>query len=727
MKSSPHQDPTFRRRSLCVAASIAAALFTSIAITPTLAAQTADHREATSPTSWIVRSNQSIADIQTNANNGWRAVDLDVTATSPTRMTVTYVRNTGAYRSSSWWFHVGKTRSELQALMISSRRPICIHPYSTSSGIRYAALFITNTGTNAKTYYYYTRSTLSYLDQRTSANNARIVDYDSFVDGNTRYHTAIAIKNTGADARAWYLASGLSTSQISSTGSSRNMQTYDLVRRSDGRYNVLYTRRPSTTSLWWYSGRSLSQLEAIRKQNGARIYEVEPYLVGRTRYYAALMIQNANDLTVRVGRALRAATDGDRGFVLERVNGSRLAGLMTDFKFDPASTLKQLHAVYALRRVRTNASITLNSTIAFRDGPCPYSSGSLILQPLTSLLRDVLEDSDNRRTDAIERWAGGKSAFHSFANSIGMSDTRSNRVMGCSAPPYNSMTMNDLVAMHDRVPTLLGTDLREVLIDRMLNSRSNFPGTGGRNLNALLTSERSRAGLTTAEYNGFLSSLRLAYKPGSKTIGGRTHRTTSGLAILPFISNNSVQLRDYVFGAFAHGASNSTNAANAISNAAHELLRDRIRAAMSTWKGYQGGSYTEFGSSCNIGSLSFEHSATGTPAIGYTTTWRLSRAAPRYPAIFWIGSSRTAWNGLGLPLSLTGLGAPGCFLRVAPVTNLATAVSSFGTAAIAIPIPRDSGLVGQRVYTQFGVFIPRTNALGLRTSNGVDMRIGGSK
>jgi hypothetical protein len=85
-----------------------------------------------------------------------------------------------------------------------------------------------------------------------------------------------------------------------------------------------------------------------------------------------------------------------------------------------------------------------------------------------------------------------------------------------------------------------------------------------------------------------------------------------------------------------------------------------------------------------------------------------------------LGVSDADYGGTPLPLDLTLLGAPGCWLRtsieaVQPVQNV------FGNATWSIAIPP---VLGATFYVQTLPFDPAVNALGLTASNGARVVIG---
>ena len=97
---------------------------------------------------------------------------------------------------------------------------------------------------------------------------------------------------------------------------------------------------------------------------------------------------------------------------------------------------------------------------------------------------------------------------------------------------------------------------------------------------------------------------------------------------------------------------------------------------------------------------------------------------PGGTAFLTLGNSTTNWLGLLLPIDLVVINAPGCLiyadhdLVIGPI-----GLSGAGTASQNIGIADVCGLIGVHLYTQFIMFDPGANPLGLTTSNAVDALI----
>lgn len=133
------------------------------------------------------------------------------------------------------------------------------------------------------------------------------------------------------------------------------------------------------------------------------------------------------------------------------------------------------------------------------------------------------------------------------------------------------------------------------------------------------------------------------------------------------------------------------------------------------------GAVISFGPGC--GGIDIGHS--GLPHLGSNLTLRLSGARPGLPAFLMLGDSNTQWNGLPLPLDLGLIGAPGCSVLISGQVFVPTVTDANGGAAMPLAIPNDGNLVGASVYFQWTVIDSEANALGLLTSGGKQVLVGG--
>ena len=173
-----------------------------------------DDRDNTAPAIWWIYTGQTDADIASfiSANNA-RIVDMDVnTSVNPFRYTVTYVSNTGAY-GSGWWYYLNVTEADLSsALSTNQARLIVLKAYDTGSETRFFAVMVPNTGADAKAWYWYYGQTVVQISALLSSLNTRLVQVNSYETTAGKRYAVVMISNTGADAKGWWWYVGASPS-----------------------------------------------------------------------------------------------------------------------------------------------------------------------------------------------------------------------------------------------------------------------------------------------------------------------------------------------------------------------------------------------------------------------------------------------------------------------------------------------------------------------------------
>ncbi len=113
----------------------------------------------------------------------------------------------------------------------------------------------------------------------------------------------------------------------------------------------------------------------------------------------------------------------------------------------------------------------------------------------------------------------------------------------------------------------------------------------------------------------------------------------------------------------------------------------------------------------------------GSPHLGGEYVLDLSQAPAGAGALALFGLSNAAWGGAALPLALPG--APGCALLGSPDLALPLIADPMGRASLPVNVPFNPWLIRQQLYHQMVVLDPAANALGVTTSNGLRVLLGG--
>jgi hypothetical protein len=271
-----------------------------------------DDRENTEPTSWYVYENQTTADIlNTATTNNLRVVDLSVqTAGSSPVFSAVYVANTQTY-AKTWWFLVNVTPADLLTFVTTNNARIVSMKTvdDPAATVRFYAVMISNTGADAKTWYFYQGQTTAQLTTLWQNNNARIVQITSHVKSGVTLYDAVMISNTGADARTWFWYVNATVPDISAHLTANNARLVDLdLDPTTGNYNVIMNScSGGCPAWWWYVNVPTSTLISTATGNGARLIDVNTTAGCSDRCWSILLIDNSH-ITISGNAGVAGAT-----------------------------------------------------------------------------------------------------------------------------------------------------------------------------------------------------------------------------------------------------------------------------------------------------------------------------------------------------------------------------------------------------------------------------------
>ena len=137
-----------------------------------------------------------------------------------------------------------------------------------------------------------------------------------------------------------------------------------------------------------------------------------------------------------------------------------------------------------------------------------------------------------------------------------------------------------------------------------------------------------------------------------------------------------------------------------------------------------GATATAYGTGCGSPALVLNPDPAARPILGNTARVSLANAPTPF-AFMVLGWSDNLFNGLGLPLSLAGLGMQGCFLLTSAESGaLPVTPTGPGTADFVVPFPNIPQLIGLNAYLQGWAVAPGQNPGDAIVSNGVVWGIG---
>lgn len=570
--------PTIIRitRSMTILLLLLAVCMPLVTGSPTFAQE---EKSNSSPTGWWWLVNVSPDQVADKTNDGFRVFDLDVVQSSPLRFNAVLIRNQGIHQKGWWWYYGVDPQFISQKLGEHNARLLDIESYWVGNEQRFAVVMVPNTGSDSKAWWWYYNVSASFVSDKLNENQARLIDIETYVIGGERRYSVIMIKNQGSDAKAWWWYYNVTPQFISQKLGENKARLVDIEQHSASSFTVIMEQNQGEYWWWYYGISSTAQLSDFIDQNGARIIDLERYEDGNGNpRYAALLLNNSNALTTRVGQILRNGTDGKVGLYLKEVGGPVLAALQHRFVFEPASTIKVVPHLYAMRQVQSG-SASLNDTLprytdAATSCPSTAQSGS---EPLSTVLSQMMKNSDNARTRAVIDTYGQSNINAMAQSTVGMNDTSINHVIGCGGPVPNELTLHDAGLLYEGVAdgSLLNAEHREDFFSLMI-------GPSWSKLNQIVA-EEAPASMSNAQRQQFQNQLRTYLKGGSYGVNGLSYRSHAGWAQVPFCVNGVIKPRQYVYGVFIHGASSGQEADATINAVGGELLREEIRDGLAGW------------------------------------------------------------------------------------------------------------------------------------------------
>ncbi|GMU83950.1 MAG: hypothetical protein AMXMBFR47_38200 [Planctomycetota bacterium] len=557
-----------------------------------LAATHAAHadRDLMTPTGWWYFTNATEDQINARRAEGYRLVNIDVVNNNPMRFSAVLVHNSGEYYNPAdgWWF--GQTPASIADRLSSGNvRLLQCQPYLDANGqLRYVIILVNNTGQYFKGWWYHPSADAAAINTIRDTNNMRLVSWDR-VPGQNNVWSCVFISNTGSDQRNWWRYPSTPYANISTLTGQHNARITDIAYVGNGNYDIVLEERQGRT-WWWYTGVTSAQLDVLQGNRAARIYDLQQTGTGPDGpLFTFLLLRNSNDLTHRVSGIMRGIMDNEIyvrvGALLKRVNGGRRAGLNNSRVFDPASTIKTLHHVHAMRQVALgNVAFTAPIPVRGFDGSpggCPAES-PVQNEPLDDVLRLMMENSDNIRTEAVKDYFG-QANINITADALDMADTELVRRIGCGGD-HNMLTLDDGARLHEEVANGYLGAWRDEFYDLMLNGAMNYGGGGGYpNVGGIIDEEAANIGLPDDKRLDFRAAVEIAAKGGSVGLDGLRYRSSLAWISIPYMANGVITPQEFTVGSFVDGAVDDDLAAAAVGAAASEVLRDELRAALLTW------------------------------------------------------------------------------------------------------------------------------------------------
>ena len=548
-----------------------------------------DDRLMTTPTWWHTYYDQTADDVDALGAWGARITDLRVTSASPLRFTVATVWNTGAYNSGWSWYpaltdkEIGDRVNKDQGRLISASR------YETSDGPRYAVVMVNNTGSNYKTWYW-CDCTATEIGDLVNKTNSRLTYLSSYGTGASQRYVAIAVANEGSDAYSWGWLVGVTNAEIAKSLQPGD-QLVDLDTNEDGTYNAIVYHIPGAETWKWQVGSTPTYLEATARQHGLRLISVSEH----NGKYAGVMVNNLDGLSAQLRDSYEGKiTTGTYGFLLEREDGRVLAELQAGLVHEPASVIKVLFHLHALRKRQKGLSD--ETTVEYRwkqtpampgdDEGCPSTFPNRAATDILTLDKAMMIQSDNRATVAVTDYFDGPAEILATTGDLlGLDNTS---LKHCGTIGDRQTTLRDLGKMWMAAAdssTVLNYVHQSLFHDRMINE-NNFNGPPVC-MSGIVAEEAAKLG-KSAVVGEFCNAIRFMNKGGAMQAGSKVVWAIGTLTGLPEKGNyGAITHAYYHYGTFVDGMTGGDAEIQIASNVGwgnyQEAMREGVHDALLTW------------------------------------------------------------------------------------------------------------------------------------------------
>jgi hypothetical protein len=574
----------------------------SLLLSSPAAAAGPDARALSDPTGWWWYTSLSPAALDgVLQSTGGRIIDLKVNSASPLTFSVALVANEGPY-AEAWWWYYGLSEADLgQLLNQNQARILDLAPYEVSGATRFAAVLVPNTGADQKAWWWYYGAAPSDIAAALDANGGRLIDLNTYTIQGQRFWSAVMIANQGADQSGWWWYYGLNGDDLAGYLARNQARIYSFeTYLESGQLRFAAILLPVTGGAargwWWYYGQTESSLSDLVDQDGARIMDLERYEVGGQTRFAAVFLNNSNDLTTRIAGLLGYGSNGESGLYLKRVGGEVLASLNEKHVFEPASTIKALAHIHAMMKVQAGTA-SLNDMIdwcsvssSVQDPPdgCPNAPcGEQVT--LEWALQQMMWISDNRATDAVIRHFG-RASIDATAQALGMVDTSINHTIGCGddavAHP-DRLTLADIGLLYElAATTALDAGHRQTFYQLMAGKDTlDFTGVWG-DMKKIIDEEGASLGLSSSLISSFKDQVRLSYKAGGYTLNNQDYISIGGWTSLPVCAGGLQVPRQYVFGYFIVKATGGSVNSRFFGpgGVGADIFREQIHSALSAFE-----------------------------------------------------------------------------------------------------------------------------------------------
>jgi hypothetical protein len=556
---------------------------------------------------------------QINQNHA-RLTQVRVEDPSVPTFDVTMVSDSGDYAVSGWWWYYNATADQVSALINQNNgRLISIDPYQTDAGLRFAVVMVSNTGAQARAWWWYHGVTADQIDGLLSQNNARLTALRPYLEDNGQEAFAlIMIANTGIDFTGSEYRVGASAETIADFATNHWERVTEVTPDPEGGFDVILVSSEGEEWYWWY-GVDAATVDRNLADHGTRLIDLTSYVVDGARKFAVVELGNNNATEAPINAASSSAqsyadANGWNGgihgvYLISSKPGSKpIVAANSNFRYEPASSIKVLYLLYTLRQ---KAALRSAITYYWSGGPvnpnaCPANqperpSDAHVIS-VEAALAGMMQNSNNIYTRAFAiRW--GLGPVEAMAQSLGMTNTHLNQpYIGCGfidvpGGVRNELTLVDAAKLYAAVSNgmaLSGTARRN-FFNFLLGGAPSTSDPWGQAVQQVAAKLHKSAVVAS-----FLADTNVRWKAGgyqfcltgdSSCVPSKYDLSETGWISIPFIHKGKVVAHTYEYGDFVNdlpdycGNCAVTQAAyNNLAAVAAHAATGVITKALKTWR-----------------------------------------------------------------------------------------------------------------------------------------------
>lgn len=310
-----------------------------------------------------------------------------------------------------------------------------------------------------------------------------------------------------------------------------------------------------------------------------------------------------------------------QGLYVKQVDGNEISNINSDFKFDPASSLKVLVALYAFNEMILG-KISLKQTFPSITSSNPRSCSnykSNTSETFQQAIKEMMQKSDNDRTTALIQYFSAKK-LNNFSKSIGLKNTSIKLVdekpgfiaIGCVDPKFdrvdpttvsgNYSTLRDLTKIWENANNLkepFREQFMSLTAGREMFEVEGYDYSGIWPQLVKIVREEAPANLSNVSLDQFINLMYSNTKGGSNALCFKNKNCTYvrwwvsmiNLTKIPYcLSGGKITNKTFVWGYFlAKSDSNSAvyeqnnSALKNFLNIGAEPMREQIRNSLQNW------------------------------------------------------------------------------------------------------------------------------------------------